>query len=59
MDVETAELTVSSGSETDNNNESEEETMTSAYRKGKSGAFNMLAEVRLFSSLIRPNIFTQ
>uniref|UniRef100_A0A0R3RI29 Eukaryotic translation initiation factor 5B n=1 Tax=Elaeophora elaphi TaxID=1147741 RepID=A0A0R3RI29_9BILA len=43
LNVKTAELKLSSGSETDDDNEIEEESMVPAYGKGKSGAFNMLA----------------
>ncbi|CAG9533239.1 unnamed protein product [Cercopithifilaria johnstoni] len=39
-----AELKLSSDSETDDDSGSEEETMIPAYGRGKSGAFNMLAE---------------
>ncbi|VDK87249.1 unnamed protein product [Litomosoides sigmodontis] len=44
LDVKAAELKLSSGSETYDDNESEGETMVPFYGKGKSGAFNMLAE---------------
>lgn len=59
LDVKAAGLKLSSGSESDGDNESEEETMVPVYGKGKSGAFNMLAQVRLFSSFVTRDISIQ
>ncbi|KAL4002852.1 Elongation factor Tu GTP binding domain family protein [Acanthocheilonema viteae] len=44
LDTKIAELKLSSGSETGDDDGSEDETMVPAYGKGKSGAFNVLAE---------------
>nr|CRZ25628.1 Bm10794 [Brugia malayi] len=43
LDIKAATLKLSSDSETDNVNESDDETMVPIYRKGKSGVFSMLA----------------